>query len=94
MIDRRDFLLAAGGAALACSYPIGAAARAPMATTQVPGFYRFSVGQFQVTVLSDGRFTLTPNGMFPRHPPMSAVPPSARTSRHRTRSPCRPTRCW
>ena len=67
MIDRRDFLLA-GGARLGCVIPDGVAARAPMATTQVPGFYRFSIGQFQVTVLSDGRFTLTPNGMFPSPP--------------------------
>ena len=35
------------------------AARAPLATTQVPGFYRFPLGQFQVTVVSDGRFTLS-----------------------------------
>jgi glyoxylase-like metal-dependent hydrolase (beta-lactamase superfamily II) len=68
MMNRRNVLLASGVTALASSWLGGVSARAPMATTQVPGFYHFSVGQFQVTVLSDGRFTLTPNGMFPSPP--------------------------
>ena len=37
----------------------------PSATTQVPGFYCFPLGQFQVTVVSDGRFTLPTAQMFP-----------------------------
>jgi glyoxylase-like metal-dependent hydrolase (beta-lactamase superfamily II) len=65
MINRRDFLLASGVAAVSASWPDRVAARAPMATTQAPGFYRFPLGQFQITVLSDGRFILPPDAMYP-----------------------------
>jgi glyoxylase-like metal-dependent hydrolase (beta-lactamase superfamily II) len=68
MINRRDFLLTSGVTALAASIPSGLAARAPMATTQAPGYYRFGIGQFQVTMVSDGRFTLPPEGVFPKAP--------------------------
>jgi glyoxylase-like metal-dependent hydrolase (beta-lactamase superfamily II) len=65
MLNRRDFLMASGVAALSASWSDPVSARAPLATAQVPGVYRFPLGQFQVTVLSDGAFTLPPNAMFP-----------------------------
>ncbi|MBN9064504.1 MAG: MBL fold metallo-hydrolase, partial [Rhizobiales bacterium] len=57
-VDRRAVL--AGGAAvagLALAGPAGltsASAAAPMATTQAPGFYRYKVGDFQITAIHDG----------------------------------------
>ena len=36
----------------------GAQAAAPQAQTQVPGFYRLSLGQFEVTALFDGALEL------------------------------------
>jgi len=38
-----------------------ARAAAPMAKTQAPGFYRFSVGSFEVTAISDGTVKLPMN---------------------------------
>jgi glyoxylase-like metal-dependent hydrolase (beta-lactamase superfamily II) len=40
-----------------------AAAKAPMAKTQAPGYYRFKVGDFQATIVSDGPLNLgAPSG--------------------------------
>jgi glyoxylase-like metal-dependent hydrolase (beta-lactamase superfamily II) len=51
-ITRRSFGLAAIGGTLLTAAP--ALAKAPLAGTQVPGIYRFKVGAYEVTVLSDG----------------------------------------
>lgn len=48
---------AAGLAALLCFAPL-ARAEAPMAQTQVPGYYRMQLGQFEVTALYDGAIEL------------------------------------
>ncbi|AZO71731.1 MAG: MBL fold metallo-hydrolase [Mesorhizobium sp.] len=50
---RRAFL-AAGCLCLACGFAGPALADAPMAKSQAPGFYRLTVGDFEVTALSDG----------------------------------------
>lgn len=50
-------LLAAG--TMAFSRPLHAAA--DMVGTQVPGYYRFKLGTFEITVLSDGSYTLPTN---------------------------------
>jgi glyoxylase-like metal-dependent hydrolase (beta-lactamase superfamily II) len=61
-ISRRTLL--GGGAALGLSaasgiaVPPAAEARAPLASGQVPYFYRFMVGSFQATVVSDGPLPL------------------------------------
>lgn len=59
-ISRRHML--AGGAALAAGAASGgwhiAEARAPMAKTQLPYWYRFNVGKMQATVISDGPLPL------------------------------------
>jgi len=57
-ISRRDAL--AGAAAVAAAPLLAATparAAAPAADKQAPSFYRYKVGDIQVTVVSDGRFT-------------------------------------
>lgn len=58
MIDRRDFMIGsgvlAGGMLLKPALEIGTAHAAPQAGSQVPGYYRTKVGNFQVTALLDG----------------------------------------
>ena len=53
-LSRRQ-ILAAGAASLSyATLPRAAFAKAPMANTQAPAFYRFKVGGFEATVVSDG----------------------------------------
>ena len=54
-LTRRHVLTAAAGVAAAPLLPaISADAAAPMADKQAPSFYRYKVGDIQVTVISDG----------------------------------------
>jgi glyoxylase-like metal-dependent hydrolase (beta-lactamase superfamily II) len=59
-LDRRNFLqisaAALGGAALASP----AWAKAPLLGKQAPAYYRFKVGEFEVTALSDGALEIDP----------------------------------
>ncbi|MGL5113683.1 MAG: MBL fold metallo-hydrolase [Beijerinckiaceae bacterium] len=57
-IDRRTVLAGtAAAAAIACAgTPPGADAAAPLATTQAPGFYRYKIGDLQITAINDGFF--------------------------------------
>lgn len=68
-LGRRDFLLAAGSAMaglVGASWSGGCAqARAPISKSQVPGFYRFSLGQFQLTVVSDGTIAFPAETLWP-----------------------------
>jgi glyoxylase-like metal-dependent hydrolase (beta-lactamase superfamily II) len=60
-LSRRAAVL--GGGVLGVSTMLGAGsalARMPMQTAQVPYFYRFPVGAFQATVLSDGPLAIGP----------------------------------
>ncbi len=62
---RREALLGAAATAGGAAMGLGsgeAAAKAAMAVTQVPYYYRFPVGQFQATVVSDGPLPLGPAG--------------------------------
>jgi glyoxylase-like metal-dependent hydrolase (beta-lactamase superfamily II) len=67
-ISRRRALIGAAavaGAGLAGWPSREAAARAPVLRTQVPYFYRFNLGKFQVSVVSDGPLPLgEPSGAF------------------------------
>jgi glyoxylase-like metal-dependent hydrolase (beta-lactamase superfamily II) len=55
LTSTRRELLAGAAAGLACAaLPRVASAKAPMANTQAPGFYRFKVGGFEATIVSDG----------------------------------------
>lgn len=66
MIARRSFLHSAVAMATvaAAGVPLpairSAAAAAPIARDQAPGFYRLAVGDIQVTALNDGVLTLSP----------------------------------
>jgi hypothetical protein len=54
-LTRRHVLTGAAGLAAAPLLPaISADAAAPMADKQAPSFYRYKVGDAQVTVISDG----------------------------------------
>jgi hypothetical protein len=51
---------AAAGLAGAASGWSPALAKAPMANTQAPSFYRFKLGAFELTVISDGPLHMGP----------------------------------
>jgi glyoxylase-like metal-dependent hydrolase (beta-lactamase superfamily II) len=57
--SRRALLMGAAAAALGGTAG-GALARAPMTNRPAPGFYRFKVGAFEATVVSDGPLNLGP----------------------------------
>ena len=71
-LGRRDFLIATGTAVVGLvggSLNGGCAqARAPVSKNQVPGFYRFSLGQFQLTVVSDGTLAFPAEVVWPEAP--------------------------
>jgi len=56
---------AALAAVLAVTQPPGSAVRAaaPQQKTQAPGYYRFMLGDVEITALSDGTFQMDPGGM-------------------------------
>jgi glyoxylase-like metal-dependent hydrolase (beta-lactamase superfamily II) len=60
LASRRGFLGGAAALAAGASLPFGggALAKAPLAKTQAPYFYRFMLGQAEVTVVSDGPLPL------------------------------------
>jgi glyoxylase-like metal-dependent hydrolase (beta-lactamase superfamily II) len=57
-LDRRGFLSGAAALAVGAALPGGALAKAPLANSQVPYYYRFALGQAEVTVVSDGPLPL------------------------------------
>jgi glyoxylase-like metal-dependent hydrolase (beta-lactamase superfamily II) len=56
--SRRQFLAGATAAALSSVAASTAAAKAPMLGTQAPAFYRFKIGGFEATVVSDGHLLM------------------------------------
>ncbi len=56
--SRRGFLSGAAALTAGAMLPAAAHAKAPLANNQVPYFYRFTVGQAEVTVVSDGPLPL------------------------------------
>ena len=71
-LGRRDFLAVTGSAVVRLIGGSwsgdGAQARAPVSNSQVPGFYRFSLGQFQLTVVSDGTLAFPAEVVWPEAP--------------------------
>lgn len=57
-VDRRQFLQVSTAALGAAVLPASLAAKAPLQGKQVPAYYRFKVGDFEVTALNDGVFQL------------------------------------
>jgi glyoxylase-like metal-dependent hydrolase (beta-lactamase superfamily II) len=67
-LNRRHFLAATGSAVIGFvggSWSGDVQARAPVLKNQVPGFYRFSLGQFQLTVVSDGTIAFPAEALWP-----------------------------
>ncbi|CAN7534991.1 MBL fold metallo-hydrolase [Bosea sp. LjRoot237] len=56
--SRRGFLSGAAALAAGAALPSGAFAKAPLANSQVPYYYRFMLGQAEITVVSDGPLPL------------------------------------
>ncbi|WP_150286919.1 MBL fold metallo-hydrolase [Rhabdaerophilum calidifontis] len=79
--SRRSFFIsaAAGGTALVAAPAIlpgtrrEALARAPIAGTSAPAFYRFKLGEFEVTALHEGEFTRPLDAGFVRNTPLDEV---------------------
>jgi glyoxylase-like metal-dependent hydrolase (beta-lactamase superfamily II) len=60
-LTRRNLLIGASSAGLAMTMPgAPSLARAPMQNVQAPGIYRFKVGAFEATVISDGPLIMGP----------------------------------
>jgi glyoxylase-like metal-dependent hydrolase (beta-lactamase superfamily II) len=57
-LERRAFLSGTAALAVGAALPGGALAKAPLANSQVPYYYRFQLGQAEVTVVSDGPLPL------------------------------------
>jgi hypothetical protein len=58
-LSRRGFLTGSAAAGLiAGAAPLPVLAKAPMRHTQAPAFYRFKIGSFEATVVSDGPLNL------------------------------------
>jgi glyoxylase-like metal-dependent hydrolase (beta-lactamase superfamily II) len=54
-LSRRSFLIASSCLCVACTRPRPLPAHAPTAASEEPGFYRLMIGDYEVTVLSDGK---------------------------------------
>ncbi len=70
--DRRTVIAGAAALAASATLPGAADAAAPLATTQAPGFYRYKIGDLQITAINDGFFTRPIEG-FIRNAELPAV---------------------
>jgi glyoxylase-like metal-dependent hydrolase (beta-lactamase superfamily II) len=68
MLSRRELFTGSAALALYAALPPPALARVPLAGKQVPGVFRQSVGDMEVTALLDGDFTFPPE-LFPNAKP-------------------------
>jgi glyoxylase-like metal-dependent hydrolase (beta-lactamase superfamily II) len=75
MPSRRSLLKGAASAIIAAPFvaPSLAFAKAPLAATQAPGFYRLMVGKVEVTALSDGVLTMPLAKIYTNTTPEHAV---------------------
>ncbi len=55
---RRSLLTGAAALAVSATLPAAAFAKAPMQNVQAPAFYRFKLGAFEATVISDGPLSI------------------------------------
>jgi glyoxylase-like metal-dependent hydrolase (beta-lactamase superfamily II) len=70
--DRRTVIIGAATVTAAAAMPKAADAAAPMATNQAPGYYRYKIGDLQITAINDGFFKRPLEG-FIRNAEMPAV---------------------
>jgi hypothetical protein len=70
-LDRRTFLQIAAAGLGAAAIPLQIHAKAPLQGRQVPGFYRFEIGDFEVTALNDGAIEIDP-ALYPEADPAQA----------------------
>jgi glyoxylase-like metal-dependent hydrolase (beta-lactamase superfamily II) len=95
--SRRQFMATAAAAAAApaiVSVPSGAKAAAPMVGKQAPAFYRFKVGEFEVTTLHDGLIKVAnPNAIITNKTPdeIGAALDAAGVARDNMHNPFVPT---
>jgi glyoxylase-like metal-dependent hydrolase (beta-lactamase superfamily II) len=70
-LSRRDFLMGAAATVVLATGPLAAPARAaaPLAGKQAPAFYRYKVGSFECTTVSDGGLTIPMPQNFVRNIP-------------------------
>ncbi|MEL6476370.1 MAG: MBL fold metallo-hydrolase [Pseudomonadota bacterium] len=66
--SRRGFLLGASATGLLTSAPVLGATSAPLGE-QAAGWYRFALGEFEITVLSDGNLVIPAAGLGANQPP-------------------------
>lgn len=64
MIGRRGLLSGAGALAGAAAFAPLATAAVPKSGHQAPGFYRFMLGDYEITILHDGARTFAPPDQF------------------------------
>jgi glyoxylase-like metal-dependent hydrolase (beta-lactamase superfamily II) len=64
-LDRRTFLQIAAAGFGAAALPLQIHAKAPMSNRQAPGFYRFTIGDIEITALNDGAIDLDPS-LYPK----------------------------
>ncbi len=75
-LTRRDLFAGAAGAAVASAMPAittPAFAAAPPANTQAPGWYRYKVGTYEITVATDGKNTFKLPDTFVTNVPKDTV---------------------
>ena len=61
-LTRRHMLAGAAAASAISGISMNAEAKAPLAGKQAAGFYRFKVGEIEVTTINDGFFVMPPDG--------------------------------
>ncbi|NPD17017.1 MBL fold metallo-hydrolase [Xinfangfangia sp. D13-10-4-6] len=68
-ISRRSLMIGAGALSMTPMLASGALAEAPQLGTQIPGWYRFKIGEIEATIISDGLLNLgSANDQFPAAP--------------------------
>lgn len=75
-LTRRDLFAGAAGAAVASAMPAittPAFAAAPPANTQAPGWYRYKVGTYEITIATDGKNTFKLPDTFVTNVPKDTV---------------------
>src|ERR1700744_5108545 len=68
-LDRRRRVVRSAAAILAAALASTSFGAAPQQKTQAPGYYRMNLGDFEVTVVSDGTFSMDMSKLLARATP-------------------------